>query len=77
MSFIPVFVYIVGIAVFGVTYYIIDGMLDAILSTNVGESGIVMDLFIYLWAGILIIYLIFGGWWMIRKYNETEYRSEY
>jgi len=77
LSFIPVFVYIVGIAVFGVTYYIIDGMLDAILSTNVGESGIVMDLFIYLWAGILIIYLIFGGWWMIRKYNETEYRSEY
>jgi len=68
--------YLSGMATFGVIYYFIDGMLDSIIASGVGESGTLLDLLLYLWAGMLIVYLIFGGWWMIRKYNESQYRGE-
>ena len=76
MSFIPVFMYLTGMAVFGFFYHLLDGILDDILASGVGESGTLLDLLLYLWAGMLIVYLIFGGWWMIRKYNESQYRGE-
>ena len=68
--------YLSGMAVFGFLYYLVDGMLDSIIASGVGESGSILDLLIYFWAGAIIIYLIFGGWWMIRKYNENQYRGE-
>jgi len=68
--------YLTGMAVFGFFYHLLDGILDDILASGVGESGTLLDLLLYLWAGMLIVYLIFGGWWMIRKYNESQYRGE-
>ena len=72
MSFVPVFQYMLGLAAFGIVYYIADGILSSFLSTSVQKTGYVLTLFQYLWIGIIIIYLIFGGWWLIRKYNEMD-----
>lgn len=60
--------------VFGFIYWILDGILDDFIAAGVHETGTLYDLFLYGWAGALLIYLIFGGWWVIRKYNEIEYR---
>ena len=73
MSFIPVFTYTIGIAVFGFVYWLLDGIMDSFRATGIHETGTIFDLLLYLWAGILIVYLVFGGWWVIRKYNEEEY----
>lgn len=77
MSFVPVFVYMVGIATFGFFYWLLDGLLTTMIDTGVGKTGLILDLLLYTWTGAIIIYLIFGGYWVIRKYNEKEYRGEY
>lgn len=73
MSFIPVMQYLAGIAVFGFFYWLFDGMLDMFKDTELAVSSNAYNLLLYLWVGILIIYLIFGGFWVVRKYNEREY----
>jgi len=70
MSFIPILQYGIGIAVFGFIYYILDGITDEFLSANVHRIGMTFDLLFYMWAGALLVYLIFGGWWAIRRYAE-------
>ena len=77
MSFVPVFQYMLGIGVFGVGYWLLNGILELFIGANVHETGNVYTLMMYLWTGSIIIYLIFGGYWMIRKYNESEYRREF
>ena len=74
MSFIPVLEYLAGIAVFGFTYWLMDNILTEIAQSGITlRTGNTYDLLFYLWVGILFIYLIFGGWWLVRKYNEKEY----
>ena len=73
MSFIPVLEYLAGLPVFGFFYWLMDNILTEIAGVGVHQTGNVYDLLFYLWVGILFIYLIFGGWWLIRKYNEKEY----
>ena len=77
MSFLPVMEYLAGLAVFGFVYWIIDDILSEIL--NVGYplmvSGQVYNLYSYLWVGIILLYLIFGGWWLVRKFNEKQYQG--
>lgn len=75
MSFIPVFEYLLGIGVFGFTYWLLNGILDTIVDTGIHESGTIFDLLFYVWVGVLLVYLIFGGWWMIRRYDESQYRQ--
>jgi len=76
MSFLPVIEYLGGLAVFGLVYWIMDDILREILGTGypLMVTGNVYDLFMYLWMGIIAIYLIFGGWWLVRKYNEEQYQ---
>ena len=75
MSAIPVLMYTMGIGVFGFVYWLLDGILRIMRATGVHETGNTFDLLWYMWLGILVIYLIFGGIWVVRKYNEVEYRG--
>lgn len=73
MSFIPVLQYGFGIAFFGFIYWIMDAVVEEFIQTGLAVSGNAYNLMWYVWAGILIVYLIFGGWWVVRKYNEDQY----
>ena len=74
-SFIPVAQYIIGLGVFGFTWWLTNGILDEFIAAGVHETGNIWNLLTYLWIGIILIYLIFGGWWLVRKYDEKEYRG--
>jgi len=73
MSFIPVIQYLAGLVVFGFTYWLMNGILDEIKDTGIAVASDSYNLLLYLWVGIIIIYLVFGGWWLVRKYDEREY----
>lgn len=75
MSFIPVFEYLIGIGVFGFAYWLLNGILDTLIGTNISETGTTYTILFYIWAGAIIVYLIFGGWWMIRRYDESQYHQ--
>lgn len=75
MSFIPVISYIAGIFVFGFLYWILDSIQEAMQTYS--STGGVFDLMVYFWAGSLIVYLIFGGWYVVRLYNERNYYGGY
>ena len=74
-TFIPVLQYLLGIGVFGFIYWLLNGILTIIIAENIHETGTIYDFTTYIWAGLIIIYLIFGGIWVIRKYNEKEYQE--
>jgi hypothetical protein len=74
-TFIPVLQFIAGLAVFGFIYWLLNGILDIIIGENIHETGTIWSFMTYLWAGIIIIYIIFSGIWLIRKYNEQEYMN--
>lgn len=74
MSFLPVVEYLAGLAFFGVGYWLLDGILDEI--SPVSTTGNVYELGLYVWIGIIFIYLIFGGIWVVRKYTQKEYMEE-
>ncbi len=71
MSFIPVFKYLGGIAIFGIVY----GVLDLIVTPfwDVAQTGDVKDFLLLMWSAILIIYLIFGGMWLLNEYRAEKY----
>lgn len=75
MSFIPVLEYGLGLGIFGFTYWLMNGIMDEFIAAGVHETGTIYSLLTYFWAGVLLIYLIFGGIWVVRKYNEAEYRQ--
>lgn len=72
MSFLPVIEYLAGIGVFGFVYWVLDNIVDEFLAVGVHRTGDVHDLLFYLWLGILVIYLVFGGLWVIREYNKPQ-----
>lgn len=73
MSFIPAMQYLAGLPVFGFIYWILDNIVTELDATGVGLTGDTYTFLLFLWTAILIVYLIFGGWWVVRKYNEQEY----
>jgi len=78
MSFIPTMMYIIGLVAFGIFYWILNGIVDILKAMNIAEQTDFgsYDLLIYLWAGIVIVYVIFGGIWLIRTYNEKNQTGE-
>lgn len=74
MGFIHVFEYLGGLAVFGIVYWLLDGIKSSI-SVATSHSGDISDLYYYIWAGVVIIYLLFGGIWLARKYAEDQYHT--
>jgi len=73
MSFLPVAEYLGGLAFFGMGYWLLNGIKEEI--QTVSESGNIYDLALYVWVGIIFIYLIFGGVWVVRKYARREYQQ--
>ena len=74
-NFVTIVLYFIGLAVFGFFYWLMDGILDVITATNVQNTSSgtfvnTFDLMLYVWAGLAIVYLIFGGIWMIRTFEE-------
>jgi len=73
MSFIPVAMYFAGGAVLGLTGWLLNGVLDEFVSAGVSQTGTVYDFVFYVWTAVFVIYWVFGGIWVVRKYNEREY----
>ena len=71
MTFIHVFEYLSGLAVFGFLYWLLSGIRDEIIA-GVTISGDIYDLYMYVWTGSIIIYLLFGGIWLARTYAELK-----
>lgn len=74
MSFLPVIIYGSGIVVFGFLYWLLDGILREFINAGVHTTGNAFNLLMYLWVGCIVIYILFGGMWLIRKYSEAEYQ---
>jgi len=75
MSFIPALTYFGGMGVLGFIGWILGGIKQDFVDVGIHESGTVWSLLLYLWTGMFIIYLVFGGYYVIRQYNEERYRS--
>jgi len=75
MSFIPILGYLVGIGVMGWIGWFLNGIQQDLIDIGVHETGTVWTFLLYLWTGMFIIYLIFGGYYVIRQYNEERYRT--
>ena len=73
MSMIPIIQYTGGLAIFGLTYWLLDNILLPFI--QIGTTGTVTDTLHMLWTASLIIYLIGGGYWIIRQYNEQQYNG--
>ena len=67
--------YIIGIGVMGFAGWLLNGILEAFTNAGVHETGSIWNLLNYIWIGGFVIYLIFGGIWLVRKYNEAEYQE--
>jgi len=74
MGLLPVMEYLAGIIVFGLGYWLLDGI--QVEFHRVSESGNIYELAQYIWVGIALLYLIFGGIWVVRKYTEKQYQEE-
>ena len=46
---------------------------DEFKLSGFSQTGSVYNLFNYAWVGLFVLYLVFGGWWVIRQYNEQQY----
>jgi heme/copper-type cytochrome/quinol oxidase subunit 4 len=67
-----VLLYFIGLAVFGFLYWLLDGILDIFIDTGVADTTTFTpwELMIYVWAGIVIVYLVFGGIWLVRSFQK-------
>jgi len=64
----------IGLAVFGFVYWFMDGIVDELTALGIHTTCDTYTLMTYFWTSILIVYLIFGGWWLVRKYDEWQYQ---
>ena len=71
MSMLHVIEYLAGLALFGIGYWFLDGI--KIELESVSSSTDVFTLANYLWTGIIIVYVVFGGIWVARQYSEEAY----
>lgn len=73
MSFVPVLHYMLGLGAFGFVYWLLSGLLGYLRAADIAVSGSTYSFILYLWSGILVLYLVFGGWWLVRRYSESEF----
>lgn len=62
------FDYVIGLGVFGFTYWLLNGILPAfqVMST----TGTIYQLAMFFWAGAVVIYLVFGPFYFWNKLKE-------
>jgi len=71
MSALPAIAYVGGIFVFGFVYWLLDGIRQSLMTVSqTGDTYLFLN---FIWGGTLIIYLLFGGIWLMRTYNEKRY----
>ena len=72
MSFSNVILYFIGLTVFGFLYWLLGGITDAFIALNIHNTTdfTSYELLLYIWSGIVIVYLIFGGIWLIRSFQK-------
>ena len=62
------FDYLFGLGVFGFLYWLLNGILVEI--RPVSETGDLLTFANWLWWGAIVLYLIFGMFWLPRKVKE-------
>ena len=69
---IPVLIYIIGLIVFGFVFWLLDGIMDIFKGTGLADTTTftVYPALVMIWAGCVIVYVIGGGIWLTRSYNE-------
>jgi len=73
MSFLPVLEYISGFFVFGFVYLIFDDIINGI--RTVSATGDVYNVGLWIWIGIIIIYIIGGMIWLWDTYSSPQYKQ--
>lgn len=64
--------YFFGLGVFGFIYWLLNGILPSFMS--ISENTPIYTFAIWLWHGSLVLYLVFGIFWLPRKIKEyNEY----
>jgi len=78
-SFTNVLLYFIGLVVFGFLYWLMDGILDIMKATGVQNvtDFTPYDLLIYVWAGIVVVYLVFGGIWLVRSFQKDSMEASF
>jgi len=65
--------YIIGILLFGLVWGILNlAMSPMAVLMEAGDLKTIANIF---WYGTLVIYLIFGAFWLPRKIKEWDYYS--
>ena len=69
-----VFLYLIGLVMFGILYWLLDGILSIIIATNVADTTTYAcwTFMYYIWHGIVIVYTIFGGIWLVRSFKASS-----
>ena len=69
-----VFEYLGGLFFFGLIYWILDGILPffAVLSV----TGDVYNLAMYIWQASVILYLVFGIWYLIIRIKTWKFFNQ-
>jgi len=62
--------YFFGIPVFGFFWWLLNGML--VEFRDVSQTGDLYNLAGWLWTGSLVLYLVFGIFWLPRKIKEID-----
>ena len=71
--YLLIIMYLIGFPVFGMIYWLLDNILTIIIPMNFQDTTNFMSTFElvrYIWAGIVIVYLLFGGIWMMRVFTQ-------
>jgi hypothetical protein len=62
------FDYLIGLGVFGVVYWLLNGILPAF--EVMSSTGVVHDLANFLWWIVIIIYLVLGPFYFLNRLKE-------
>jgi len=69
-SILHVLDYLFGFAIFGLAYWVLNGILVDI--GVIAVEGIVYDYSNMIWTGSLVIYIIIGVFWLPSKIKEFK-----
>lgn len=64
------FDYMIGFALFGLTYWLLTGILVEFQVISVQDD--VYTLALYLWSACIVIYLVFGAFWFFNALKEWQ-----
>ena len=65
------FDYIMGLALFGLVWGLLNLMFSQL--TAMKTAGDLLTIANVMWDGALVIYIIFGAFWLPRKIKELEH----